>query len=159
MWKKVNTHQELPNGYWDIMISRYLPGYTSSDEVLECDILSRYIDDEEVCEDDLDWLPDSKDEARGQLEQLELELYNEAVEARTNLLRMKWGLRKYCEGIKCCKKFVVHYQYLNDITRRRDYYSFYSLIEGICENYVPCMPLLKVETENGAIDILESLKL
>lgn len=158
MWKKVSTYQELPDHYWDIIISNYLPDYYHRDEVLQSDILSRYIDNEEVCEEDLEWLPDSKEEAMEQLERLDLALYNEAVEARAELLGMKWRLRRYCEGIKSCKKFTVRYQYMRDFARSRVYSSFYSVIDGVCENYAPCMPLLKIETEIGEVDVLECFK-
>lgn len=158
MWKKVRTYQELPNHYWDIIISNYLPGYTYRDEVLESDILGRYVENEEVCVEDLEWLPESKEEARIQLERLDLILYNEAVDARADLIRMKWGLRRCCKNIQHCKEFVVYYRYLNDFVRCRVYNRFYPLIDGICENYVPGMLLLKVKTEDGMVDILEWLK-
>lgn len=77
--EKAKTFQELPKDYWDV-IGKYLPNYYRSNAVLHSDILTRYVEGEEVNEEDLEWLPSDKDEARKQLEELDLRLYNEAVE-------------------------------------------------------------------------------
>lgn len=77
--EKAKTFQELPKDYWDV-VGKYLPDYQRRDDVLLSDILTRYVEGEEVIEEDLEWLPDDKEEARKQLEELDLSLYNEAVE-------------------------------------------------------------------------------
>lgn len=77
--EKAKTFQELPKDYWDV-VGKYLPNYYRSNAVLHSDILTRYVEGEEVNEEDLEWLPSDKDEARKQLEELDLRLYNEAVE-------------------------------------------------------------------------------
>lgn len=81
--EKVENYQELPENYWDV-IAEHLPDYYRRDDVLKSDILTRYVNDEEVYEKDLEWLPDSKEEARKQLEELDVRLYNEAIEAKEN---------------------------------------------------------------------------
>lgn len=43
------------NNYWDF-IGAYLPNYSSNDNVFWSDILFRYVNDEEVSEDDLEYL-------------------------------------------------------------------------------------------------------
>ena len=152
--KKVNTYQELPDNYWRV-VERYLPGYTQSEEVLRSDILTRYIEDEEVCEEDLEWLPDSKEEAKRDLERLDLELYNESVEAREVLLKRMWKLRKACESIKDGKAFTVRYRY-SWTHDRKDYFGrLYDVIEICCERYCSGMVYFKVSTGKGSVDVLE----
>jgi hypothetical protein len=41
--------------YWSF-IEKYLPDYSGRDDILHSDILTRYLDGEEVCESDLDWI-------------------------------------------------------------------------------------------------------
>lgn len=78
--KEVKEYNDLPNNYWHF-IGKHLPGYSSNNNVLRSDILSRFILDEEVKEEDYDWLPKTKEEAQMMLEEIDLELYNEAVRA------------------------------------------------------------------------------
>lgn len=78
--KEAKIYNELPNNYWRF-IEKHLPKYSSNDDVLRSDILSRFIFDEEVCDEDYDWLPETKEEAQMMLEEIDLELYNEAVKA------------------------------------------------------------------------------
>lgn len=77
---EVTGYNELPEDYWDF-IEKHLPYYSSDNDVLKTDILCRYINDEEVWEEDYEWLPKTKEEAQEWLEELEIELYNEAVRA------------------------------------------------------------------------------
>ena len=42
---------------WDF-IANYLPNYSSRDDVLRDDILFRYINSEDVCDEDLQWIED-----------------------------------------------------------------------------------------------------
>lgn len=78
--EKVKTYLELPHDYWNL-VCEHLPNYYRRDDVLKSDILIRYVTGEEVSEEDLDWLPEDKDEADRMHEELDLQLYNEAVEA------------------------------------------------------------------------------
>lgn len=78
--KEAKIYNELPNNYWRF-IEKHLPKYSSNNDVLRSDILSRFIFDEEVQEEDYDWLPETKEEAQMMLEEIGLELYNEAVRA------------------------------------------------------------------------------
>ena len=78
--KEARIYNELPNNYWRF-IEKYLPKYSSNNDVLRSDILSRFIFDKEVQEEDYDWLPKTKEEAQMMLEEIDLELYNEAVKA------------------------------------------------------------------------------
>lgn len=77
---KVKTYIEMPDDYWTF-IEEHLPDYSSRDDVLKSDILARYVFGEEVCDEDLEWLPSDKEEARSMAAELDLSLYNEAVEA------------------------------------------------------------------------------
>lgn len=78
--KEAKIYNELPNNYWRF-IEKHLSKYSSNNDVLRSDILSRFIFDEEVQEEDYDWLPETKEEAQMMLEEIDLELYNEAVRA------------------------------------------------------------------------------
>jgi hypothetical protein len=48
------TH-ETYSDFWSF-ISEYLPGYSWRDDVLESDILCRYVSDEDVGEEDMKWI-------------------------------------------------------------------------------------------------------
>ena len=76
--KSARTYNELPNDYWRF-IEKNLPKYSSDSNVLRSDVLSRFIFDEEVCEEDFEWLPKTKEEAQQMLEEIDLDLYNQAV--------------------------------------------------------------------------------
>lgn len=78
--KKAKTYLSLPNDYW-WFVCEHLPDYSRRDDVLRSDILTRYTSGEEVSEDDLRWLPEDMAEANRMSEELDLALYNEAVEA------------------------------------------------------------------------------
>lgn len=45
---------EQPINYWDFVM-RYLPDYSSRDDVLKSDIFTRYLTGEPVLEDDIDF--------------------------------------------------------------------------------------------------------
>lgn len=79
---RIENYNDLPDNYWEV-IEEYLPSYSFDDRVLWSDIYTRYLNDEEVWESDLEWLPKDKEVAREQLELIDLELYNEAIEAKT----------------------------------------------------------------------------
>ena len=55
MAKGIEVNNENYRSFWTF-IAEWLPDYSSRDDVLESDILARYLDDEEVCEEDLNWI-------------------------------------------------------------------------------------------------------
>lgn len=154
--KEIKTYQELPNNYWNF-IEKYLPNYTRRNDVLESDILTRYVENEEVDEDDLEWLPENKEEARKQLEELDVELYNESVEARNTFLKRMWKVRKACEKIRNCNVFKVCFRYPYSSEQKIDYRKFYSAIEKVVIMFGGKSPMLKIETEQGTVDIVDCL--
>ena len=77
----------LPVNYGCI-IEVFLPNYYHRDEVLVSDILYRYIEGEEVSDEDMEWLPGSKEEAKQVLEKLDKKLFVESVDAAA--LQIDW---------------------------------------------------------------------
>ncbi len=70
-------------GYWTF-IETYHPNYYSDDRVLQCDILLRYLNREEVSDEDLEWIKESfksNKEILGEMVRLETDLFREALEA------------------------------------------------------------------------------
>lgn len=64
-------------------IEKYHPQYYSDDRVLLCDILFRYLSDDEVSSDDLIWLQKefkTKNEVLQELKRLEALLFYETLE-------------------------------------------------------------------------------
>lgn len=53
--KDIEMNNETYRSFWEF-IAEWLPGYSSRDDVLESDILTRYVRDEEVWEEDLTWI-------------------------------------------------------------------------------------------------------
>lgn len=78
--EKAKNFLSLPNDYW-MFVGEHLPNFYRRDDVLLSDILTRYINGEEISDDDLRSLPEDKAEAGRMSEELDLALYNEAVEA------------------------------------------------------------------------------
>lgn len=70
---------------WHI-IECFLPDYYHRDEVLWSNVLERYIDGEEVDEEDLEWLPKSKEEAQKELDKLDQELLEESLNVLFGLI-------------------------------------------------------------------------
>lgn len=68
-------------------IETYLPDYYHRDDILQFDIYSRYVDNEDVCESDLQWIYDDfgsdKEKVQQTIDQMEKEF---AYEALTNWL-------------------------------------------------------------------------
>ena len=63
-------------------IEKYHPRYSSDDRVLLCDILFRYLSNDEVSNEDLKWIKDefdSKKEVLQELKRLEINLFSEAL--------------------------------------------------------------------------------
>lgn len=55
MAKGTEMNNDSYCSFWQF-IAEWLPEYSSRDDVLESDILSRYVRNEEVCEEDLKWI-------------------------------------------------------------------------------------------------------
>lgn len=69
--------------FWQF-ICDYMPGYYTDDRILQDDILTRYIEGEEVCDSDIKWIeetfPSNKD-IINELARLEAQFLNEAIHA------------------------------------------------------------------------------
>lgn len=71
---------DYDNSYLDF-IAKYHPKFYSDDRVLECDILFRYISDDDIDSEDLAWLQNcSKTEAIQELIRLETILFSESLQ-------------------------------------------------------------------------------
>lgn len=68
--------------YWPF-IEQYLPDYSSRDDVLHSDILTRYLDGEEVWEGDLPWIAElgTREDVVAELIDIDSCLLQEAIEA------------------------------------------------------------------------------
>jgi len=68
--------------YWSF-IEKHLPDYSSRDDVLHSDILTRYLDGEEVCESDLEWISQlgTRADVVAELIDIDSHLLEEALEA------------------------------------------------------------------------------
>lgn len=75
------TELELPCGYWDF-IELYLPDYYHRNDVLKSDIFTRYLDGEEVLQEDIDnfFANRSLEEIEAEYKQNETDLFTEAYE-------------------------------------------------------------------------------
>lgn len=54
----MNNTKQISNSYistWRF-IEDYLPNYSSRDDILRNDILFRYLDDDDVCDEDMQWI-------------------------------------------------------------------------------------------------------
>jgi len=72
---------ERENGYWQL-IEKYLPDYYTSDQVLRSDILWRYVDGEEVSDDDIEWIEAEfvdKREVLAEIARIESGLFTDAM--------------------------------------------------------------------------------
>lgn len=83
------------DSYWDF-IAKYLPDYTSNEDVAESDLLWRYIDNEEMYQHDIERLEKSyptKKTMLNEIAKIETKLFKEAMEeyiktyAQTNRIR------------------------------------------------------------------------
>lgn len=74
----------MPYPYWSF-IEAYLPNYSRRDDVLMSDILARFLDDEEIAEEDADMInrvySNNKELVRKELLNLDKGLMAEAMEA------------------------------------------------------------------------------
>lgn len=68
------------NNFW-LFIESNLPNYSSRDDILHYDILFRYIDDDDVCDEDMEWIENDykcdKDLIEKELIRLETKFINE----------------------------------------------------------------------------------
>ena len=66
-------------------IEEYLPNYYHRDDILEDDILSRYVENEDVCDDDLKWITsefnNDKELVIKELDKMESGFMEEALQA------------------------------------------------------------------------------
>ena len=74
----------MPYPYWSF-IEAYLPNYSRRDDVLMSDILARFLDNEEIAEEDAEMIAsvygNNKDLVRQELLRLDKGLMAEAMEA------------------------------------------------------------------------------
>ena len=84
---------DTPNSYHDVFwqfVMDYLPNYSTRDDVLRDDILLRYLEGDEVAEDDRRWITEEFDNdeqrIREELIRLETQFANEALRAYYNFL-------------------------------------------------------------------------
>jgi len=69
------------NGYWQL-IEKHLPNYYINDLVLRSDILWRYVDNEEVSNDDIEWIEAEfadKREVLAEIARIESGLFTDAM--------------------------------------------------------------------------------
>lgn len=72
---------KIQTSYWDF-IAEELPWYSSDDRVLYCDILFRYLTNEEVADEDIVWIQEQFDDRKAIVEELkrvEKDLFSEAI--------------------------------------------------------------------------------
>ena len=66
-----------------VFIEKFLPDYYHRDDVLHFDIYSRYLDNEDVCESDLQWIYEDfgsdKEKVKETINQMEREFAYEAL--------------------------------------------------------------------------------
>ena len=78
---KATNFNELPKEYWQFVCD-YLPNFYKREDVQMSQALISYFHDEEsVSLEDYEWLPDTKEAALAMMSELDLKLYNEAVDA------------------------------------------------------------------------------
>ena len=78
-----NNNMKYESPYFEFIENNH-PQYYSDDRVLLCDILFRFISDDGVSEDDLEWIErtiKTKSEALQELKRLEALLFSEACQA------------------------------------------------------------------------------
>lgn len=78
--QNVKTYNELPSEYWNFVCD-HLPNYSEREDVSRSNTLTNYVLGRKITEEDLDWLPKDKEEAGRMVDELDLKLYNEAVDA------------------------------------------------------------------------------
>ena len=80
--------------YWPF-IEKYLPDYYSREDVLHSDILTRYLDGEEVLEQDLPWITElgTREDVVAELIDIDSCLLQEALEA---YLQERYKVREVC---------------------------------------------------------------
>ena len=76
------TSKHGPGDVWDF-IERFLPDYYHRDDILHYDIYSRYVDGEELSEDDAEWIAadfgTDRERVRETIEQMEKDFAYEAL--------------------------------------------------------------------------------
>lgn len=78
----IEDNSKLHNGFWRF-IEKYLPNYCSRDDILLDDILTRFIEDDDVEEQDMIWIAEEfncdKNIVKKKLAQLETRFAQEAL--------------------------------------------------------------------------------
>ena len=76
------NEEERAFAYWPF-IEKYLPDVSSRDDVLHSDILTRYLDGEEVWEGDLPWIAElgAREDVVAELVDIDSYLFHRALEA------------------------------------------------------------------------------
>ena len=84
----ISEYYKREKEYWSEwhIIECFLPDYYHRGEVLRSNVLERYVDGEEVYEEDLEWLPKSKEEAQKELDLLDQELLEESLNVLFGLI-------------------------------------------------------------------------
>ena len=83
----MNNTKQINSSYTNLwqFIEEYLPNYYSRDDVLRNDILFRFIDGDDVCDDDLKWIQEefqsNKELVAEELKCLESNFAAEAIKA------------------------------------------------------------------------------
>ena len=111
--EKVTTFNDLPSDYWTL-VGDYLPDYSIRDDVFRSNTLIKYVSDEEVYEEDLEWLPEDKEEAHKMMQELDLALYNEAVDAYNEKMKSyHYRLRLFREEVLIKLMDILSNQYID----------------------------------------------
>lgn len=77
--EKVTNPNELPKDYW-LFVDEYLPNYCGREDVRRSNVLTHYIVYGTADPSDLEWIPEDKSEASRMNDEIDLVLYNEAVD-------------------------------------------------------------------------------
>lgn len=86
--ENISEYYKREKEYWSewCIIECFLPDYYHRGEVLRSNVLERYVDGEEVYEEDLEWLPKSKEDAQKELDKLDQELLEESLNVLFGLI-------------------------------------------------------------------------
>ena len=77
--EKVTSFNELPSEYWNFVCD-HPPNYFEREDVKRSTTLTNYLLGGKIAEEELEWIPKDKDEANRMCDNLDVKLYNEAVD-------------------------------------------------------------------------------
>jgi len=92
--KESEATKDLPDNYWEL-VEKHLPNYHSRDDVLENDILTRYVNKEKISSEDEKWIKKQfgndnlTENAEQALEESNRVLYQEALENKKNQIEQE----------------------------------------------------------------------